>query len=152
LFLALAVVGLWWALRPAKESVPVAKASTTETAAVQPAPQGGQPGGDNAPPQQPPGGQPGAPQQPPGGQPVIPQQPPVGQPGVPYAWVLRTARGRGYKQSLSALGLRPQGTLSGRALGAVWFDAPYQTFLAVETLVPGRGWQMERISDILMIR
>jgi hypothetical protein len=72
---------------------------------------------------------------------------------VRYVWIIETARGRGFRQTLRPGELRAQGTLSGRALGAVWFDAPYRTYLAVERLVPGRpGWQEERISDVLTFR
>jgi hypothetical protein len=71
--------------------------------------------------------------------------------GVRYSWVIVTARGRSFKQTLSAAVLRAEGTLQGQALGSLWADAPYRTFLVIERLVPGSGWQEERISDVLVI-
>jgi hypothetical protein len=73
--------------------------------------------------------------------------------GLRYHWVIVTARGQAFKQSLGAGQLRDQGTLQGRALGAGWVQGPYQTYLAVEVLVPGRaGLQDVKISDVLTIR
>jgi len=78
--------------------------------------------------------------------------------GVPagtlrYSWVILTARGQAYKQRLTAGQLQNQGTLQGRVLGAGWTQGPYQTYLAVEMLVPGRpGLQEEKISEVLTIR
>jgi hypothetical protein len=69
--------------------------------------------------------------------------------GVRYGWVIRTARGQSYKQTLAPGMLRQQGTLQGQApVGIRPGDSPYHTFLVIE--LP--GLQEEKISDELVIR
>jgi LSD1 subclass zinc finger protein len=69
--------------------------------------------------------------------------------GAHYGWVIVTARGQSYKQSLSPGTLRQQGTLQGQApVGIRPGDSPYRMFLVLE--LP--GLQEEKISDELVIR
>ena len=69
--------------------------------------------------------------------------------GVRYGWVIVTAHGRSYKQSLNPGTLRQQGTLQGQApIGNRPGDSPYRTYLVIE--LP--GLQEEKISDELVLR
>jgi hypothetical protein len=72
-------------------------------------------------------------------------------PGGRFTVVLQTARGRGFR--FTTISLRPQGTLTARAIGLFPTDGPYQAYMAIERIVPGGGWQeVERISDVLTFR
>jgi hypothetical protein len=69
-----------------------------------------------------------------------------------YIWIISPARGIGYKQNLTTLTLRPEGTLEGTALGGSPLKAPYQMYIVVERLVPGGGLREEKVSDVLTVR
>jgi hypothetical protein len=161
LFLLVAGVGLWWLLRAGPAAVapaaiaPVAPpvvAGGKEEGAVPPGPAGAATGkvwvvlsGGTA-------------QRAPGRPGMVFQvkyrftEGAPAQGGVRYNWIIQTARGQSFKRTLTALDLRPEGTLEGRATGTVWIDGPYRTYLAVEKLVPGRGLQEEKLSEVLTIR
>ena len=69
-----------------------------------------------------------------------------------YMWVILPARGLGFKQNLTPLQVRGQGTLEGSAIGASPLGGPYRTYVAVERLVPGAGLQEEKVSEVLSFR
>jgi serine/threonine-protein kinase len=70
-----------------------------------------------------------------------------------YIWVVRSGGWKVYERKLKQAELEVQGTLEGTAKApALDADAPLETFLEVERLVPGHmGMQRERISDIVIL-
>jgi serine/threonine-protein kinase len=68
-----------------------------------------------------------------------------------YVWVVRSGEWKVHERTLTQAEMGPRGTLKADApapLGGG--DAPLETFLECERLIPGRlGYQRERISDVL---